>query len=153
MFQWILCLAEDSLETSSLIFSEKQWKNIYECRLLQSCLALQCLIRLPYNILIVRLYGYQNTVFFFPLSFMHFCASIKSQWFVVKKSKPKIPSFTISVNKTLCWIICEPICNLCLLKFFMLMYRKKNTSFVLYSVFNVQFLNVLILTLLCVQFI
>ena len=22
---WILCLAEDSLETSSLIFSEKQW--------------------------------------------------------------------------------------------------------------------------------
>ena len=32
---WILCLAEDSLETSGLIFSEKQWKNIYECRLLQ----------------------------------------------------------------------------------------------------------------------
>ena len=32
---WLLCLAEDSLETSSLIFSEKQWKNIYECRLLQ----------------------------------------------------------------------------------------------------------------------
>ena len=32
---WILCLAEDSLETSSLIFSEKQWKNIYEYRLLQ----------------------------------------------------------------------------------------------------------------------
>ena len=30
----ILCLAEDSLETSSLIFSEKQWKIIYECRLL-----------------------------------------------------------------------------------------------------------------------
>ena len=27
---WILCLAEDSLETSSFIFSEKQWKNIYE---------------------------------------------------------------------------------------------------------------------------
>ena len=27
-FMWILCLAEDSLETSSLIFSEKQWKNI-----------------------------------------------------------------------------------------------------------------------------
>ena len=25
---WILCLAEDSLETSSLIFSEKQWNNI-----------------------------------------------------------------------------------------------------------------------------
>ena len=39
-FKWILCLAEDSLETSSLIFSEKQWKNIYECRLLQSWLAL-----------------------------------------------------------------------------------------------------------------
>ena len=39
-FLWILCLAEDSLETSSLIFSEKQWKNIYECRLLQSWLAL-----------------------------------------------------------------------------------------------------------------
>ena len=35
-FMWILCLAEDSLETSCLIFSEKQWKNIYECRLLQS---------------------------------------------------------------------------------------------------------------------
>ena len=38
---WILCLAEDSLETSSLIFSEKQWKNIYECCLLQLGLALQ----------------------------------------------------------------------------------------------------------------
>ena len=24
---WILCLAEDSLETSSLIFFEKQWKK------------------------------------------------------------------------------------------------------------------------------
>ena len=24
---WILCLAEDSLETSSLIFSEKQWNK------------------------------------------------------------------------------------------------------------------------------
>ena len=33
-FMWILCLAEDSLETSSLILSEKQWKNIYECHLL-----------------------------------------------------------------------------------------------------------------------
>ena len=33
---WILCLTEDSLDTSSLIFSEKQSKNIYECRLLQS---------------------------------------------------------------------------------------------------------------------
>ena len=39
-FMWILCLAEDSPEQSSLIFSEKQWKNIYECRLLQSWLAL-----------------------------------------------------------------------------------------------------------------
>ena len=39
-FMWILCLAEDSLETSSLIFSEKQWKNIYECHLLQLWLAL-----------------------------------------------------------------------------------------------------------------
>ena len=27
---WILCLGEDSFETSSLIFFEKQWKNIYE---------------------------------------------------------------------------------------------------------------------------
>ena len=36
---WILCLAEDSLETSSLIFSEKQWKNIYECHVLQLWLA------------------------------------------------------------------------------------------------------------------
>ena len=26
-FTWILCLAEDSLETSSLTFSEKQWKK------------------------------------------------------------------------------------------------------------------------------
>ena len=26
LFMWILCLEEDSLETSSLIFSEKQWK-------------------------------------------------------------------------------------------------------------------------------
>ena len=26
-FMWILCLAEDSLETSSLIFPEKQWKK------------------------------------------------------------------------------------------------------------------------------
>ena len=33
-------LAEDSLGTLSLIFSEKQWRNIYECRLLQSWLAL-----------------------------------------------------------------------------------------------------------------
>ena len=40
-FMWILGLAEDSLETSSLIFSEKKKrKNIYECRLLQSWLAL-----------------------------------------------------------------------------------------------------------------
>ena len=39
-FMWILCLAEDSLETSSLISSEKQRKNIYECCLLQSRLAL-----------------------------------------------------------------------------------------------------------------
>ena len=38
-FVWIRCLAEDSPETSSLIFSEKQWKNIYECLLLQSWLA------------------------------------------------------------------------------------------------------------------
>ena len=35
-FKWILCLAKDSLETSSLIFSEKQWENIYGCRLLRS---------------------------------------------------------------------------------------------------------------------
>ena len=40
LFMWILCLAEDSLETSSLIFSKKQWKNIYECHLLQSWLVL-----------------------------------------------------------------------------------------------------------------
>ena len=44
---WTLCLAEDSLETPSLIFSEKNKKqnkkkkknnekNIYDCRLLQS---------------------------------------------------------------------------------------------------------------------
>ena len=39
-FMWILCRAEDSLETSSLIFSEKQWKNICECCLLQLWLAL-----------------------------------------------------------------------------------------------------------------
>ena len=41
-FMWILCPAEDSLETSSLIFSEKKnrKKNIYECRLLQSWLVL-----------------------------------------------------------------------------------------------------------------
>ena len=39
-FMRILCLAEDLIDTSSLIFSEKQWKNIYECRLLQSWLAL-----------------------------------------------------------------------------------------------------------------
>ena len=36
---WILCLvAEDLHDISSLIFSEKQWKCIYECRLLQSWL-------------------------------------------------------------------------------------------------------------------
>ena len=29
-FMWILCLAEDSLETSSHIFSEKQWKDIHD---------------------------------------------------------------------------------------------------------------------------
>ena len=27
-FMWTLCLAEDSLETSSLIFPEKQWKKL-----------------------------------------------------------------------------------------------------------------------------
>ena len=37
---WILFLAEDSREISSLIFSEKQWKSIYKCRLLQLWLAL-----------------------------------------------------------------------------------------------------------------
>ena len=35
-FMWILCLAEDSLETSSLIFSEKTMKKYYECLLLSS---------------------------------------------------------------------------------------------------------------------
>ena len=39
-FMWILCPAEDSLEASNLIFSEKQWKNIYDFRLLQSWLVL-----------------------------------------------------------------------------------------------------------------
>ena len=40
-FTWILCPAEDSLETSSLIFQKKkQWKNIYKCHLLQSWLVL-----------------------------------------------------------------------------------------------------------------
>ena len=42
-FMRILCPAEDSLQISSLIFSGKQWKNIYECRAvmigaLRSCL-------------------------------------------------------------------------------------------------------------------
>ena len=51
---WILCLAEDSLETSSLaedsletsslIFSEKQWKNIYECRLLHFLIIIMFLV-------------------------------------------------------------------------------------------------------------
>ena len=39
-FMWILCLAEDSHEISSLIFSEKLWKSIYKRHLLQSWLAL-----------------------------------------------------------------------------------------------------------------
>ena len=43
---WILCLAEDSHEMSSLIFSERQWKSIYECCLLQSWLAFYGLIKL-----------------------------------------------------------------------------------------------------------
>ena len=34
-FMWILCQAEDSHEISNIIFSEKQWKSIYKCRLLQ----------------------------------------------------------------------------------------------------------------------
>ena len=34
-FIWILCLAKDSHEISSLIFAEKQRKNIQDCRLLQ----------------------------------------------------------------------------------------------------------------------
>ena len=33
---WILCQAEDSQEISSTILSEKQWKNIQDCRLLLS---------------------------------------------------------------------------------------------------------------------
>ena len=37
---WILCWAEDSHKMSSLIFSEKQRKMFYECRLLQSWLVL-----------------------------------------------------------------------------------------------------------------
>ena len=51
---WILCLAKDSHEISSLIFSEKQWKNkksSYECRPLQLWLALQGLTSIK-NILI-----------------------------------------------------------------------------------------------------
>ena len=36
---WILCLAEDLLEKSSLIVYEKQWKDSNECRLLQSLIA------------------------------------------------------------------------------------------------------------------
>ena len=39
-FMWILCLAEVLHETSSLIVSEKRWKSIYKCRLLQLWLAL-----------------------------------------------------------------------------------------------------------------
>ena len=39
-FMWILCLAKDSHELSSHIFSGRQGKNIYECCLLQSWLAL-----------------------------------------------------------------------------------------------------------------
>ena len=38
-FMWNLCIAEDSHEITSLIFSETQWKNIQNCRLLQSWLA------------------------------------------------------------------------------------------------------------------
>ena len=38
-FMWILCLAEDSYEISSLIFPEKQWKNIQDWCLLHSWLA------------------------------------------------------------------------------------------------------------------
>ena len=37
---WILSLAEDSLETSSLIFSEKQWKNIYEWHMLSAAVVI-----------------------------------------------------------------------------------------------------------------
>ena len=33
-FMWILCQAEDSHKISSIILSEKQWKNIQDCRLL-----------------------------------------------------------------------------------------------------------------------
>ena len=33
---FFICLAEDSYEILSLIFSEKQRKSIYKCRLLQS---------------------------------------------------------------------------------------------------------------------
>ena len=41
-FMWILCQEEDLHEISSItsILSEKQWKNIQDCRLLQSWLAL-----------------------------------------------------------------------------------------------------------------
>ena len=33
---WILCQVEDSHEKSNIVLSEDQWKNIQDCRLLQS---------------------------------------------------------------------------------------------------------------------
>ena len=55
---WIVCSAEDSHETLSLIFSEKQRKSIYECRLLQSWLALLGLSFVSIiNLLVVSQHG------------------------------------------------------------------------------------------------
>ena len=54
-FMWILCLEEDSHETSSY-FLWKTMKYIYECRLLQSWLALKGLRRIKTKTLLKYFY-------------------------------------------------------------------------------------------------
>ena len=54
-FMWILCPAEDSPEISSLIFSEKQWKIIYKCRLLKSSTHLEATADLYIELTIIHI--------------------------------------------------------------------------------------------------
>ena len=74
---WILCPAEDSLETSSLIFSEKKnEKNIYKCCLLQSWLVPK---KLRVNNFTFCMF-WVDTLFFFQetLKCVFFCFFFKS---------------------------------------------------------------------------
>ena len=82
---WILCLAEDSGEISSLIFSEEQWRNIYECRLLQLWLAAA---------VVIGALGVESNraLFFKDINHLQFyvlfnSTSLKAQWWEVDNGR------------------------------------------------------------------